>query len=186
MNYDAYATAITDELRSWVHDWLAGIYVSWNLHAVLVIPLPYPTHPLPPSFPFGAFSAWQVFEWIHEYGTNQLRHSYAVSLAFHGRTSGPGSSVVWKILSGDVELGVFEVAGPIFDARSQLPFTLGSRIVLEALLASLATRRPIRLGSHIIRLPSRPDAPGPSALQFFELRTPEEDVIRHIGARLIP
>ncbi|KAJ7224960.1 hypothetical protein B0H12DRAFT_1077905 [Mycena haematopus] len=185
MNYDAYATAITNELRSWVHDWLVGIYVSWNLHAVLRIPLPYPTHPLPPSFPF-SFSTWQTFEWIHEYGTNQLRHSYTVSFAFHGRTGGPGSSVVWKILSGDVELGVFEIAGPIFDARSQLPFALGPRIVLEALLASLATRLPIRLGSYIIQLPNRPDAPGPSAVQFFELRTPEETVIRHIGSRLIP
>jgi hypothetical protein len=25
-----------------------------------------------------------------------------------------------------------------------------------------------------------------SAVQFFELRTPEEQVIRHVGARLIP
>ncbi|KAF8212782.1 hypothetical protein K438DRAFT_2010057 [Mycena galopus ATCC 62051] len=187
MNYDAYATAITNELRSWVHDWLAGIYLSWNLHDVLRIPLPHHTYPLPPAFPFGAFSSWQDFEWIHEYGsTNQLRHCYAVCFAFHGRTGGPGSSVVWKIVSGDVELGVFEIAGPIFDARSQLPFTLGARIVLEAVLASLATRRPIRLGSHIIRLPDSTDPPAPSAVQFFELRTPEEEVIRHIGARLIP
>lgn len=97
---------------------------------------------------------------------------------------------------GDIELGVFEIAGPIFDARSQLPFLLGSHIVLEAMLASLATRRPIRLGSHIIRLPEETSdlytsafTPGhrrPSAVQFFELRTPEEEIIRHVGARLIP
>ncbi|KAF7363022.1 hypothetical protein MVEN_00654000 [Mycena venus] len=179
MNYDAYATAITDELRSWVHEWLAGIYATWILHDTLRLPLPHPTYPLPPSFPFGAFSTWQAFEWVHEYGgTNQIRHNYAVSFAFHGRTNGPGSSVVWKILSGNIELGVFEIAGPIYDARSQVPFTLGSYIVLEALLASLATRRPIRLGSYIVRLPPRSesDTTSPSAVQFFELRTPEEEV----------
>ncbi|KAJ7876733.1 hypothetical protein B0H14DRAFT_3130379, partial [Mycena olivaceomarginata] len=99
MSYDPYATAITDELRSWVHEWLAGIYGSWTLHAVLRLPLPHPTYPLPLAFPFGAFSTWQVFEWIHDYGTNQLRHSYVVCFAFHGRTNGPDSSVVWKIVS---------------------------------------------------------------------------------------
>jgi hypothetical protein len=94
--------------------------------------------------------------------------------------------------TGDVELGVFEIAGPIYDARSLLPFTLGSQLVLEALLASLATRRPVRLGSHIIRLPDGSDMDAmaqrtpASAVQFFELRTPEEQVIRHVGARLIP
>ncbi|KAJ7766057.1 hypothetical protein B0H16DRAFT_385250 [Mycena metata] len=185
MNYDAYATAITDELRSWVHLWLAGISASWALHDTLGLPLPHPTYPLPPSFPFGPFLTWQNFEWVHEYGANQIHHRYAVSFAFYGRTSGPDSSVVWKILSGAIELGIFEIAGPIFDARSQLPFPLGSHIVLEALLASLATRRPVRLGSHIIRLPEG-ERIGTSAVQFFELRTPEQEVIRHVGTRLIP
>lgn len=102
MNYQEYATAITNELRSWVHAWLAGVHASWALHAALGLPLPHPNYPFPPStFPFGhGFPAWEVFEWVHEYGANQLRHSYAVSFAFYGRTSGPGSSVVWKILSG--------------------------------------------------------------------------------------
>ncbi|KAJ7912261.1 hypothetical protein B0H13DRAFT_2327564 [Mycena leptocephala] len=62
MNYHEYATAITDELRSWVHAWLAGVHASWTLHAALRLPLPYPNYPLPPTFPFGAFSVWRIFE----------------------------------------------------------------------------------------------------------------------------
>lgn len=100
MNYEAYATAITDELRFWVHEWLAGIHASWIFHDTLQLPLPHANYPFPPTFPFGGFSTWQIFEWVHEYGTNQLHHRYVVSFAFHGRTSGPGSSVAWKILSG--------------------------------------------------------------------------------------
>ncbi|KAJ7624133.1 hypothetical protein B0H17DRAFT_1151395 [Mycena rosella] len=150
MDYQAYATAITDELRTWVYGWLAGVHASWALQAALGLPLPHPNHPLPPTFPFGPCPVWRFFEWVHEYGANELRHSYAVSLAFHGRTYGPGSSVAWMILSdmrmeglsaGDIALAVFEVAGPIYDDPA-LPFVLGADLVVEALLASLALRRP--------------------------------------------
>lgn len=181
MDYEAYATAITDELRAWVHGWLAGVRASWALHADLGLPLPHPSYPLPPSFPFGAFCEWQGFEWVHEYGAEQLYHSYLVSLAFYGRTGGPDSSVVWKIMSGEVVLAVFEVAGPIYDDPA-LPFTLGANLVVEALLASLALHCPVRLGSHIIPLPSGLE---PAAVQFFELQTPEQAVIQHVAGRVI-
>ncbi|KAJ7182364.1 hypothetical protein C8R43DRAFT_4127 [Mycena crocata] len=189
MDYEAYATAITDELRAWVHEWLAGIQESWVLHAALGLPLPHLNYPLPLTFPFGAVRVWTVFEWVHEYNAEQLRHSYAVSLAFYGRTNGADSSIAWKILSGDIELGVFEIAGPIYDEeRSLLPFTLGAELVVEGLLASLGLHRPIRLGSHVIHLPNglNPGLIGASAVQLFELRTADQDVLRHVGARLIP
>ncbi|KAJ7474109.1 hypothetical protein FB451DRAFT_284462 [Mycena latifolia] len=181
MDYQAYATAITDELRAWIHAWLSAVQSSWALHADLALPLPHPNHPLPPTFPFGARCVWKVFEWIHEYGTDQLRHRYAVALAFHGRTHGPGSSVAWKILSGNIALAVFEVAGPIYDDPA-LPFALGADLVVEALLASLALRCPVRLGSYLIPILSHSWA---RAVQFFELRTPEQEVIRHVAARCI-
>ncbi|KAJ7214825.1 hypothetical protein GGX14DRAFT_609492 [Mycena pura] len=178
--FEAYATAITAELRAWVRVWLAGVRATWDLHAALHLPLPHPAHPLPQTFPFGAQAEWQVFEWVHAYGTEQLRHCYAVSLAFCGRTG--TASVVWKIMSGGVELGVFEVAGPIYDARAQLPFVLGADLVVEALLASLATHRPVHLASHVIR-----GGGDVSAIQVFTLRMPgiTEEIIRILGARWV-
>ena len=77
---------------------------------------------------------------------------------------------------------MFEIAGPIYD-DPRLPFVLGSDIVLEALLASLALHRPVRFGSHIIWVPDESGMIGVSAVQFFELRTPDQEVIRHVGAR---
>ncbi|KAJ7798418.1 hypothetical protein B0H13DRAFT_2504995 [Mycena leptocephala] len=182
MNYDGYATAITDELRFWVHEWLAGVYASWALHDVLQLPLPHQNYPLPPTFPFGAFSTWQVSNGCT---STAARTSCDTATPWPSpSTDAPTAQArLWRgksCLVCDVELGVFEIAGPIYDARSLLPFTLGSQLVLEALLASLATRRPVRLGSHIIRLPDGSDMDAmaqrtpASAVQFFELRTPEE------------
>ncbi|KAJ7777695.1 hypothetical protein DFH07DRAFT_951345 [Mycena maculata] len=188
MNYEEYATAITDELRGWVHAWLVGVRAAWTVHAALGLTLANPNYPLPAAFPFGAFLAQQMFEWIHEYGGgSQLRHRYMVTFAFHGRTGGPGSSVAWKIVSGDIELGVFEIAGHIYDAdRSRLPFVLGPELVVEAMLASLALHRPVHLGSYIFRVPSGSEGALGSGVQFFELRTPEQVVIQHLGTRVIP
>ncbi|KAJ6557059.1 hypothetical protein DFH09DRAFT_1084407 [Mycena vulgaris] len=174
MDYHAYATVITDELRGWVHAWLAGVHTSWAQYAALALPLPYPTYPLPFAFPFTAHPVHRVFEWVHEYGpVHQLHHRYLVALTFTGRTRGAGSSVAWMVLSGDVALAVFEVAGPVFDDAA-LPFALGAELVVEALLASLALRRPVHLGSHTIALP--PDT-GVRGVQFFEFRTPEGEVL---------
>ncbi|KAJ7105191.1 hypothetical protein C8R44DRAFT_942995 [Mycena epipterygia] len=182
MNYQEYATAITNELRSWVHAWLEGVYASWTLHVALGLPLPHPNYPFPAStFPFGdGFTAWKVFEWVHEYGgANQLRHSYAVVFVFRGRTNGPGSSVVWKIQSGDIDLALFEIAGPIYDDPG-LPFVLGAHIVVEALLESLVLRCPVRLGSHVVQM--NDDVAGASAVQFFELRTSEQNLLGNCGS----
>ncbi|KAJ7626891.1 hypothetical protein FB45DRAFT_1029271 [Roridomyces roridus] len=214
MDYEQYATAITNELRDWAHAWLAGVGSNWLRHVELGLPLPRPNYPLPSSFPFGTSEIQQTFQWVHEYGgTNQIRHSYAVCLAFHGRTRGPGSSVAWKIVSGsfrfhlfpakprrgtdpmpylsagNIELGVFEIAGPIYDDdRRTLPFVLGAELVLDALLLSLALRQPVRLASYRFSLPpgtprSRGSSSTMSGIQFFELRTPEEEVVKHLGAR---
>ncbi|KAJ7511185.1 hypothetical protein B0H11DRAFT_2215022 [Mycena galericulata] len=185
MDYEAYATAITDELRGWVHMWLAGVRISWVLHAALGLPLPHPNFPLPRAFPFNPFCVWEIFEWVHEYGSDlQIRHSYVVSFAFHGRTRGAGSSAAWKIVCGDIELGVFEIAGSLYDDRAQFPLVLGAELILDALLVSLTSRRPVRLASYVVWPLDHAATDTRGAVRLFELRTPEE-LIQRLAARAV-
>ncbi|KAJ7108385.1 hypothetical protein C8R43DRAFT_1140048 [Mycena crocata] len=175
-----------DELRGWVHDWLEGFRRSRELQIVLSLPIPYPSHPLPIGFPFEDFSLWQRFEWIHEYGTEQLRHIHSVDFFFHGRTNGLGSSVAWKVATADgIELGVFEIAGPIY-ADDALPFRIDTDLVLEGILASLAQHTPVHLASRLVSVPNVQSHAPPQTLQVYELRTPTQQVICQVGARLLP
>ncbi|KAJ7486952.1 hypothetical protein FB451DRAFT_1228396 [Mycena latifolia] len=178
-----YATAIMDELRGWAHEWLAGLRASRALQRTLALPLPHPNYPLPSGFPFGNFALSQRFEWIHEYGAEQLRHVYSVDFALHGRMNGPGSSVAWNLVTeGPIQLGVFEIAGRIYD-DALLPFEINTDLVLEAMLASLIARAPIRLASHDIAVGNvQPGAP-PQYMRVYELCTPNGAVLRELGAR---
>ncbi|KAJ6598595.1 hypothetical protein B0H10DRAFT_1959412 [Mycena sp. CBHHK59/15] len=182
-----YATAIMDELRSWVCTWLQGVRSEWTMHTSLNLPAPYPNYPLPSGFPFGDFSMSQTFEWIHEYGAEQIRHSYPADFRFHGRTYGRSSSVAWKVsTTNEVVLGVFEIAGPVYDDPC-LPFEIGPDLVFEAMLASLATHKPVHLGSHIgvVVLQNHNNANTAQSVQFFELRTSDHSLIRRVGARWV-
>jgi hypothetical protein len=109
MNAVQYATAIMNELRGWAHDWLVAQRTSRELQVVLNWPVPHPNHPLPVGFPFGEFVLAQTFEWVHEYGAEQLRHIYWVDFVFHGRIGGPGSSVAWKLITEGTSLQHLEV-----------------------------------------------------------------------------
>ncbi|KAJ7479173.1 hypothetical protein FB451DRAFT_1395770 [Mycena latifolia] len=180
-----YATTIMNELRGWAHDWLAGLRASRELQRALNLPSPHPNHPLPMGFPFGDFELSQNFEWIHEYGTEQLRHAYSVEFVFHGRMNGPGSSVAWNLITeGPIDLGVFEIAGRIYD-DAQLPFAIDADLVLEAMLASLSARAPIRLASRDTVAPNPEADASPHPVRVYELRTPHGAVIRQLGARWI-
>ncbi|KAJ7659912.1 hypothetical protein B0H17DRAFT_1212798 [Mycena rosella] len=178
-----YATAIMNELRGWAHEWLAALRASREQQRMLGLPAPHPNHPLPPGFPFGDFDLGRGFEWLHIYGAEQIRHVYAVAFVFHGRVNGPGSSVAWKLLAdGSIELGVFEIAGAICDDAAR-PFAIDTDLILEAMLASLSARAPIRLASrHGVVPNAQPGAP-PHAVQVYELRPPGGAVIRQVGLR---
>ncbi|KAJ7891134.1 hypothetical protein B0H13DRAFT_1887231 [Mycena leptocephala] len=194
---------IMNELRGWGHDWLEGFRGIRQQQVDLGSYVPYPSHPLPVGFPFGDFSLSHTFEWVHEYGTEQLRHIHHVDFVFQGRTNGPGSSIGWSVVDSEgrlflapptgsmiahsvffadgTELGVFEIAGPIYDT-AVLPFTIDTDLVLEAMSASLGERMPVHLASRVVPVHVHPNQL-PRPLRIYELRTSDQTAIRTLGTR---
>jgi hypothetical protein len=192
-----------NELRGWGHDWLEGFRGIRQQQVDLGSYVPYPSHPLPVGFPFGDFSLSHTFEWLHEYGTEQLRHIHHVDFVFQGRTNGPGSSIGWSVVDREgelflapptgskiahsrpfadgTELGVFEIAGPIYDT-AVLPFTIDTDLVLEAMSASLRERMPVHLASRVVPMHVHPNQL-PRPLRIYELRTSDQTAIRTLGTR---
>ncbi|KAJ6556184.1 hypothetical protein B0H19DRAFT_1235457 [Mycena capillaripes] len=186
MNHAQYVTAIMDELRHWAHAWLEGLRELRQLQTVLGQLIPYPSHPLPAGFPFGQFSLSHRCEWIHEYGSEQLRHIHNVDFLFQGRTNGPGSSIAWSAvdIADQTDLGVFEIAGPIYDDATPLPFRIDTDLVLEGMSASLRERVPIHLASRVVAVvPNEHPDDLPRPLRIYELRTANQTVIRVLGSR---
>ncbi|KAJ6582670.1 hypothetical protein DFH09DRAFT_1275556 [Mycena vulgaris] len=186
MNAAEYATAIMDELRGWAHGWLVALRTTCALQRILNLPSPHANYSLPPGFPFGDFTLSQLFEWIHEYGTEQLRHTHSVAFILRGRTNGPSSSVAWTLIPEEeqIELGVLEIAGPIYD-DGELPFQIDTDLVLEGMMASLCARAPMYLASRTLAAmnPNSPPGAPPHVLRIYELRTPTGTVIRRVGVR---
>ncbi|KAJ6582635.1 hypothetical protein DFH09DRAFT_1275549 [Mycena vulgaris] len=186
MNAVEYATAIMDELRGWAHDRLVALRTTCALQRILNLPSPHANYSLPPGFPFGDFTLSQLFEWIHEYGTEQLRHTHSVAFILRGRTNGPSSSVAWTLIPEEeqIELGVLEIAGPIYD-DGELPFQIDTDLVLEGMMASLCARAPMYLASRTLAAmnPNSPPGAPPHVLRIYELRTPTGTVIRRVGVR---
>ncbi|KAJ6600698.1 hypothetical protein B0H10DRAFT_1958725 [Mycena sp. CBHHK59/15] len=181
-----YATAIMDELRSWVCTWLQGVRSEWTMHTSLNLPAPYPNYPLPSGFPFGDFSMSQTSNGSTNTGQNKFgtpTRGFQISRS-HLRS---------QLISGLESLhdkrssaGCFEIAGPVYDDPC-LPFEIGPDLVFEAMLASLATHKPVHLGSHIgvVVLQNHNNANTAQSVQFFELRTSDHSLIRRVGARWV-
>ncbi|KAJ7870599.1 hypothetical protein B0H14DRAFT_2725595, partial [Mycena olivaceomarginata] len=170
-------TDIMNELRGWTREWLEGLLGIRRHQVALGLPVPYPSHPLPVGFPFGEFS--ERFEWIHTYGTQQLRHIHHVEFVFYGRTQGPGSSVAWKVVDSitSTPLGIFEIAGPIYEDAT-LPFRIDTDLVLEAMAASLRSAHIVPANVHLRGVPH--------PLRTYELRTSNHTIIRSLGTRWGP
>ncbi|KAJ7891144.1 hypothetical protein B0H13DRAFT_2039346 [Mycena leptocephala] len=170
-----YATHIKNELQ--------GFRGIRQQQADLGSYVPYPSHPLPVGFPLGDFSLSHTFEWVHVYGTEQLRHIHRVDFVFQGRTNGPGSSIGWSVVDREdgTDLGVFEIAGPIYDT-AVLPFTIDTDLVLEAMSASLRERMPVHLASRVVPVNVHPNEL-PRPLRIYELRTSDQTAIRTLGTR---
>ncbi|KAF7332864.1 hypothetical protein MVEN_02391400 [Mycena venus] len=186
MDYVRYVTTIMDELRGKAQEWIDNVRGVRQQLVALGMSLPYPSYPLPIAFPFGEFTASQTFEWIHEYGTEQLRHIFTVDFILQGRTSGPGSSVAWRVInSADGKLlGIFEIAGPIYDSAT-LPFPIDTDLILEAMSASLGVHAPVHLASRVVTIANTTHPDGlPQPLRIYELRTANQMVIRNLGTRL--
>ncbi|KAJ7429647.1 hypothetical protein B0H11DRAFT_2142406 [Mycena galericulata] len=199
MNSAQYATAITNELRDHAYAWLDGLRWRLELQLVLNIPALHAVYPFPVGFPLQPFSLVEEFAWTHEYDQDELRHVHRVEFVLRGRTNGAGSSVAWAVVTtgtppasslrtlsllqaihncvlfaGNISLGVFEIAGPIYDDPA-LPFSIDAALVLEAILASLRLREPVHLRSRPIT----------AAVPFrvFELRTASGILVREVGWR---
>ncbi|KAJ7681275.1 hypothetical protein B0H17DRAFT_1205945 [Mycena rosella] len=156
-----YATAIMNELRGWAHEWLAALRASREQQRMLGLPAPHPNHLLPPGSP-SAILTWRGGS---SGSTFTARSKFGTSTA-----------------SRSIELGVFEIAGAIYDDAAR-PFAINADLVLEAMLASLSARAPVRLASRHGLVPNaQPGAP-PHAVQVYELRTPGGEVIRQVGLR---
>ncbi|KAJ7193464.1 hypothetical protein GGX14DRAFT_478191 [Mycena pura] len=201
MNEDAqdldwYITAVINELRSFAHMWIDGFRRRIRAAPPITLDRPHPAHPLPVGFPFGDSAVSETFEWIYECGREQVRHVHRVAFAFHGRTGPPGagSSVAWKVLTETgVVLGVFEIAGPIYDDAAR-PFSIDADVVLEGVAASLGARTPVHLASRVVPVEAADAAAGsryasaartPCALRVYELRTPSGYVFRRVGTRWV-
>ncbi|KAJ7511918.1 hypothetical protein B0H11DRAFT_1953617 [Mycena galericulata] len=175
MNSAQYATAITNELRDHAHAWLDALRWRLELQLVLNLPALHPAYPFPVGFPLQPFSLVEEFAWTHEYDQDELRHVHRVEFALRGRTSGAGSSVAWTVVTtGNISLGVIEIAGPIYDDPA-LPFSIDAALVLEAILASLRLREPVHLRSRPITVPV--------PFRVFELRTASGILVREVGWR---
>ncbi|KAK7053539.1 hypothetical protein R3P38DRAFT_1460891 [Favolaschia claudopus] len=171
MNNEQYLTAILDELRGFTGRWIEGLRGIRQQQALLRMPIPYPSYPLPQQFPFGDFQLSETFEWIHEYGRQQLRHVHSVRFIFQGRTNGPNSSVAWRIdNTHGTALGIFEIAASIYVSQS-LPFRINEDLILEGMSASLATHEPMRLISRVVVVANPDPRRRPRRMRVYELQS---------------
>ncbi|KAF8183242.1 hypothetical protein K438DRAFT_1975112 [Mycena galopus ATCC 62051] len=197
-----YTTAIMNELRGWAQIWIEGLCGIRQQQVSLGFPTPYPSYPLPVGFPFDQFTLSETFEWIHEDGTEQRRHIYDVAFVLQGRTNGPDSSVAWRVVNSAgvlvvatdlmklpltllpdrTPLGIFEIAGPIYDSPN-LPFRIDTDLILEAMSASLRERAPVHLASRVDLAPDTDPNGMARPFRIYELRTPNPSpvVIRTLG-----
>ncbi|KAJ7714521.1 hypothetical protein DFH07DRAFT_1068579, partial [Mycena maculata] len=127
------------ELRLLVVNWLDRLLMGHLLYGA--------ESALPQGFPFGGFVMEETFEWTAR-GANR---PYAFRVTFEHGGRSHTSSVFWRIKSGNVTLGVFEIPPQICDA-GPLPFDVSGSLVLEAMLRSVEEHKTVglvaRIGHH--------------------------------------
>ncbi|KAJ7852245.1 hypothetical protein B0H13DRAFT_2673982 [Mycena leptocephala] len=151
-----------NELRGWGHDWLEGFRGIRQQQVDLGSYVPYPSHPLPVGFPWRLLAVAYIRMGPHE-RTGLFHRMERVD-----REDG-------------TDLGVFEIAGPIYDT-AVLPFTIDTDLVLEAMSASLRERMPVHLASRVVPVNVHPNEL-PRPLRIYELRTSDQTAIRTLGTR---
>ncbi|KAJ7254754.1 hypothetical protein C8J57DRAFT_610578 [Mycena rebaudengoi] len=175
-----YRAAILQELRMWIRSWLQGMHDDYKECAVLGLEAPYANYPFPPGFPLNSFSMGGNFQWIHEYGTNQITHEFSVT--FSGPHTLPGSPILWRIAFEDLLLASFEIPRRLYNS-STLPFEIDPDLVIEALLFSLADDTIIHMASPTERIKFA--YPDPYFRAHFILRNSRHKLIKRLERALV-
>lgn len=189
MNQESTSTThVFDALGQLIHDWLFSIHMTMTMIQDSLVHAPYPSFPLPHSFPFGEFTIHEDFRWLEvdEETQTQTRRGYLVQFKFHGVPVDWGP-LVWSLFSGRVQFGRVLLDGRLFyDPPPLERLILDAHFIVRCMLASLSYRQDIRISSRL-RTESLSSATRTELLwhEIFEARTSDGTLLEEFGRRTV-